>query len=899
MLCVYAFGGLQGIDHTLRDTQFRLFLHKVETDLVLIDIDPKSLRELERWPWPRIYHAELLQRLSAAKPSAVVFDIDFSSRSNPLDDSALAQSLKHWSNSPVILVAFMQFNDASRQQIIANYPIQMLREHARIASINLFPASDGLVRGISTREQHHPPQAPILAHLLQSTDRLLPEQVYIDYSIHPASFPRYSYADILAGRFQPAAFKDKKIIVGATAIELRDQISVPLHRVLPGPLVQAMLYESIRDRALESAPVWMSILVSAFLAAILMLYLHRKDRQMRLWQVVAIWVGVYLVALIMYQAFDVLIDSSPYLVSVAMIYLVKLIAGLDKAALVSLAQSLQLQRKQNHIQSIRSTIQEGLISTDDEGVIVAVNPACSSIFACRASAMLGRSVASFFPSIRVSGGCVLIDAEACVNGQRKEVTACRLNGDAVITEVTISQVEGEDQAAITFFVRDMSALQQKQALLDFHIQHDPVTRQLNRLGFMQSIERDIQKTPIHSSRALLLIEIKSVVDVNNELGHAAGDAFVRVISDRLTAIQHTGVLATARIAQAQFGLWLAGEKQQALVYASQIAQQLEQPVQVGAVQVSSEFRMGLAMYPEQAQSASDLLRYASIALCSTDQLQHAVKLYNDEQHVLTALKLTLASQLREAISTDALSLCYQPQLCIAQGRIKSVEALLRWNHPTLGYVPPDEFIALAEESGIIKPLTAWVIQAVTLQRQRWAEQGIDLQVAVNISSKLLADHALLELLEQIPALSATDNPASTKGLILEITESAVMDHWETALSLLQQLSQAGYRLSLDDFGTGHSSFAYLKNLPVNELKIDKSFVLDMVHNAKDRQIVFSIIDLAHRLGLEVVAEGVESDKILAMLAWRGCEYAQGYGIARPLAADAIVAMIEQYKTAAV
>jgi EAL domain-containing protein (putative c-di-GMP-specific phosphodiesterase class I) len=291
--------------------------------------------------------------------------------------------------------------------------------------------------------------------------------------------------------------------------------------------------------------------------------------------------------------------------------------------------------------------------------------------------------------------------------------------------------------------------------------------------------------------------------------------------------------------------------------------------------------------PEHGEDADTLLRRADIAMYAAKRAHGGFAFYQPEQDDHTLDRLLLAGELRHAIENDQLVLHYQPKASFATGCVSHVEALVRWNHPQRGLVPPDQFIPLAEQTGLIRPLFLWVLNDALRQCSVWRQEGIGLHVAVNLSMRNLQDPRLPDTLVNL--LSRWNlEPAWVE---LEITESTLAADPERAMKILTRFSTLGMRIAIDDFGTGYSSLAYLKRLPVDEIKIDKSFVLGMVNDENDATIVRSTIDLGHNLGLKVVAEGVEDQATWDLLTAWGCDLAQGYFLSRPLPAPDFVAWL--------
>jgi EAL domain-containing protein (putative c-di-GMP-specific phosphodiesterase class I) len=298
--------------------------------------------------------------------------------------------------------------------------------------------------------------------------------------------------------------------------------------------------------------------------------------------------------------------------------------------------------------------------------------------------------------------------------------------------------------------------------------------------------------------------------------------------------------------------------------------------------------IGVSVAPSHGRDASTLLRRADVAMYAAKNTAAGVAAYGENLDEHSPRKLALVGELRSVIENEGLELHYQPKVEMATGRVIGVEALVRWPHPVEGLVPPDEFVPIAERTGLIGPMTDFVLRTALAQCRQWGEAGHHLSVAVNLSARSLLDADLVDDLARVLAASGVE----ASKLVLEITETSVMSDAEYAMQVLNRLSSMGITLAMDDFGTGYSSLSYLKRLPVDEVKIDKSFVLNMQHDENDAVIVRSIIDLAGNLGLRVVAEGVETTNTWDALRDMGCDIAQGYVISRPLPADQFDAWLE-------
>ncbi|MGV7206506.1 putative bifunctional diguanylate cyclase/phosphodiesterase [Oxalobacteraceae bacterium A2-2] len=394
---------------------------------------------------------------------------------------------------------------------------------------------------------------------------------------------------------------------------------------------------------------------------------------------------------------------------------------------------------------------------------------------------------------------------------------------------------------------------------------------------------------------VLMMDLDRFKHVNDVMGHGFGDNLLRQVAGRLQLLLANRRQSSAQVARLggdEFAVLLPGvDLPQAQAVAAEILQALETPLSLDDQTVDLGAGLGLAGYPEHGADAGHLLGMAEIAMYAAKQRNYGAVVYDSAMDQSSAQSLSLLTELRNAVEGNQFRLHVQPKIMLDTGRVVGMEALVRWVHPERGNVFPDEFIPFAEQTGFIRVLTRWVLERSAELCRELAARGHQLKVSVNLSTRDLMD-------QDLPAKFAETlarHQLAPSAFCLEITESAIMDDPVRAQQTLERLHAMGLDLSIDDFGTGYSSLAYLKRLPVNELKIDKSFVLNMEHDEDDSKIVRSTIDLGHNMGLRVVAEGIESLAVWRLLAAMGCDQGQGYFMSRPIPADQLPGWLEQWR----
>ncbi|WP_062058418.1 bifunctional diguanylate cyclase/phosphodiesterase [Cellvibrio sp. OA-2007] len=440
------------------------------------------------------------------------------------------------------------------------------------------------------------------------------------------------------------------------------------------------------------------------------------------------------------------------------------------------------------------------------------------------------------------------------------------------------------------FISMQHAIGEREQQVLFQSEHDPLTGLPNRLRIFPELDDAISRSrPLKQSVFLLVIDIKNFTQINDELSQEIGDAVLREVGQKIARILTHGEVL--RFGSDEFLAILMSPATETIIELTELIHSaFKTPLLVSGLQVSIEVNIGIATFPDDADSAETLLRRANLAVNQGRGSEQRTCWYQqgwDEKHLR---RLHLFREFEGSLRDGHISLYYQPKINLEQPNILGAEALVRWRHPEMGFVSPDEFIGVIESSGQITILTRWVLKTAVVHLRRLLDENINITCSVNLS-------ALDLLVDDLPAYVAEllqSHKVPAENLYLEITESAIMREADKCLHNLQRLRDLGLTLSIDDFGTGYSSLSQLKKLPVSELKIDKSFILNLDTSADDQLIVRSTIDLGHTLGLSVTAEGVESEAIKALLKNYGCDTAQGYLYSKPLPANDFIEWVHSY-----
>jgi len=737
-----AYDAGRDVDHVLQQVRDRLHPRAATGQIAVIEIDSRSLTQINHWPWPRSIHGQMVDKLRAANTRAIAFDVDFSSPSLPWEDKSFEQALAR-SAGGVILPTFRQLQTSGGTQVYENLPIAPLRDHAFLASVNIVPDEDGLVRhyetGVVTGNTVH----PSIPALLSETSNLGARSFAIDQSIDPATIPRYSFVDVLRGRVPVSKLAGKRVLIGATAIEMGDRYAVPNYGVLPGAIIQAIATETLLQGTLNTdygpLPLMLIALVTLYIAHRVTWNLARATR---------LFMGMSAVLLL------------PYALEIM------------KIGTLEVAPAL---------------------------------------------AML------------VTGAAMMLEAA----------------------------------------VRD--------AFL-----HTRSTDTDTGLPNLIALRRDANTT---ASLPIAVARIQHYGEISLLLGAELTATALQRIADRLSLSSTHRLIYRVEDSALAWRMDDADNEELAGRFAA-LAALFRTPLIIGSRQIDIVLNFGIAQ--GVADDAQTLCAQALLAADRAAEQGIQWDMHSAAHGVEVDWKMSLLSEVDQALANGDMWVAYQPKADIQTGEIAGAEALVRWRHPTRGPIAPDHFIPTIEKEGRIADLTLFVVKYVLIDLRGWAARGDHRTIAINISASLLHNPDFQRELSVLVRESGVD-PAM---LVFEITESAAFDNPDLAVAAMTAMRALGVGLSIDDYGTGQSTLTYLKRLPANEIKIDKSFILDVTKSRNDQILVRSTIALAHELGFKVVAEGIEDAETYALLKSYGCDTAQGWYVGRPMPIEELNALFE-------
>lgn len=726
------------IDEQLRIAREGLVAQRASGTIHIIEIDATSIAALTAWPWPRDVHARLIDKLRTAGAKTIAFDVDFSAPSNPAADAAFASALER-AGGAVILPTFRQ-KTREGAQFIENVPIAPFRRHSFLASVNVHPDADGMMRAFTYGTVTQGTVRPAMPALLAGVPGRIGESFPINTAIDPDSVPRHSVSQVLSGKVPPSAFSGKIIIIGATAIELGDRYAMPRHGIQPGVVIQALAAETLlQGLALPNYGAGGPILLG-FLLLVLIARTHRHE------------------------------------------------GTLGSAAIAAmLAMPLVLEWF-------------GIGTVDVAAAAIAMGAGLAVI-------VVGNAAARY-DALR------LIEPATGLSNQRALLRHLR---ECAPHFLIVMRIRNYDDIA------ELMSEDQRSSLVD---------QVCDRIGLAGGSS-----------------EIFSLG--NGRLAWTDDRADL----DQLTeALEGLSALFSARIS-------------------------------VGGKSIIIAPAFGVAIDHDCLDPA-----HADLAAARAAASGCCWFVYSSELGSSAGRAQQLLADLGDAMAARDISMVFQPKLNLSTRRIHGVEALVRWHHPTLGQIPPDQFIPVFEESGHMTELTLFIFDRCAETCRRWSGLGLKTSIAINISAPLFADQVFVAaLFARVDMLGPL-----ARLLVIEITESAVVLDDGPMIEALKALRARGLLIAIDDYGTGQSTLSYLKKFPVDEIKIDQSFIRQLTKEASDQILVRSTIAMAHELNFKVTAEGVEDEASLEMLAGFGCDFVQGWHIGRGVKAEEIEPRLLDY-----
>lgn len=854
----------------LSDFRASLFPRNPTGEVVIVAIDAKSIQKIGVWPWPRSIHAELLRALQRAGAADVAFDVDFSARSNSTQDQALSDALADFGGSAILPIFTQAAKRGKPERLYVSRPLPQFSAHAWLGVVNVMPERSGLIRQYALGDVIEGEFSPSLAPLLAGGNVQPNHSFYLDYSIDAKLIPTVSVVDVLAGRVAETSLKGKKVIVGGTAIELGDRFHVPVAGIISGVELQALAAEAIvQGRMLHAFDGAIALIGLAALCLLLHVASRRGQIQAQIMWLLALAAAIEVSAALLQAKTPLILNTSVWHAAIGSYLVVLLTSELDlRGALMRVAQQ--------KFQSVAMSLGDAVVSVDKIGCIKFWNRGAEDIFKYRADEITGRAFRDLVEAANFE-----LPASCESRPAVSELVGIRKDGARFPMEVRFSTYDQTDGTYYNAVLRDITERKAYEERILFLAMQDALTGLANRTQLSKDLTSALERAKTRWEYvAVLLLDLDNFKEINDTLGHGAGDRFLRIFARQLRARLGDQVIL-ARLGGDEFAVVIEGADAQA---------RLEDATRAVARIFSSGYRyvdgvaftvsasMGSAMFPKDADSVEVLLAKADLALF------HAKKTccgeYMPYQYSYTQeleKRRELETELRRAFKNNEFELFYQPQMSLCDGALDGVEALIRWRHPERGLIPPGEFLEALLGCNLSTPVGTWVMKTACIQAKKWQQDGHRIRMGVNLS----------------PSQFRSDLPATVRSILaetrvnpglleLEVTENILLHENSRAEALLQELRDIGVSIAFDDFGTGYASLSYLKRFPLDRLKIDRSFVRDLERDQKSLAIVTGIVDLARRLGLSTIAEGIEDRHCAELLAKIGCSHGQGFYFGKPV-----------------
>lgn len=562
-----------------------------------------------------------------------------------------------------------------------------------------------------------------------------------------------------------------------------------------------------------------------------------------------------------------------------------------------------LEDKENEISAILDAAADGIITLNVNGDVLSCNRAGETILEYERGGMLGKHISEIFAILPLfdvkKTKDQAIDIFNIISKEDQtsvEVIGICKNSYHIPLELMYSKINLYDCPLHICIIRDISDRKITESKLIYQASHDSLSGLPNRLLLLDRIEQAFLLAQRQNKMVgVLFFDLDNFKAVNDTLGHRVGDLLIKEVVSRINkSLRKSDTFS--RLGGDEFVIVLPSiEKDISCVIAiNRLTKVFKSPFIIEGHEITITASIGISIYPKNGNNATEILKNADIAMyCAKGLGRNTYQFYSPEINMRIVERVNMEDQLRHAVNNADFHLHYQPIISLKNGKIVGMEALIRWQHPMLGLVPPQDFIPIAEETGLIVPIGEWVLETACTQNKIWQKMGFPpLQMAVNVSAHQLKKNNIFQTVVKVLKKTKLD----PSYLDIELTESAVIENILEVLPALINLSKMGVKLSIDDFGTGYSNLKYLKKLPASKLKIDRSFVTHLNSNADDRAIVLSILTMAHSMGLNVVAEGVETKEQIQFLVEHNCDMMQGYYFSRPMSAEAITEILKEERT---
>ncbi|WP_377844053.1 EAL domain-containing protein [Bosea sp. UC22_33] len=869
MALVVLAGAHERLRETVLDARFNLVKRAPSGTIAMVEIDPRSIAAIGRWPWPRSLHAELVGKLAELGVTDIAFDVDFSARSVDAEDQRFSDALKGAGGS-VILPIFRQVaSDAGgARQGYVNRPLAMFEADAWLGMVNVAPDRDGVARDFSFGAMIDGQFIPSIASLLAGLHQPSTPEFRIDFGIDGRGVRGVPYIDILRGNGDlGAVLRGKKVIVAGTAAELGDRFVIPGGQIIPGALLQVLAAESmLQGRTLRTTTLALSsaLLFGPLLTAFV---LRRRRTRHRILAVISAAIATEAGAVAIQFVYPIAIDTSLLHVAAVAYALIALVEEVDLRGLLRLA-------AEKRFNNVAMSLSDGLVCVDREGRISMSNAAASRIFGLDAAQMRNLQFARL---LAVDAAGPDASAPPTTNGQVREETGKRANGEFFPLECSWSVWETPSGRQYGVVLRDISERRRQQERIRYLAETDPVSDLPNGNSLITALSDALRRD---EPQRLMLASLWHFRRMRDLEGQTFADALIRAAATRLKSRIGQGLILS-RSDSDEFAILLpASQVDVDRLAASLIETFRNEPLEAEGRVVRVPIVLGHAG-SEEAADPEVWLGNARFALAAAQRQEAEIAVsFAPGMRDEVEKRMALENRLRQALTAGEFELFYQPQVDLQTRSIVGAEALIRWHHPERGYVSPGEFMPVINGSSLADGVSAWVLETAIRQAAIWQQRGTPLRVGINLSqSQFTAGTLAVDVARLLDATRL--DPA---WLELEVTEDIILDDISRVRAILGSLRSLGVHIAFDDFGTGYGSLTSLRDFPLDTIKVDQTFVRNLEPGSENAAIVTATIDLGKALGKSIIAEGIETEAAAALLTALGCREGQGYLFARPMPA---------------
>ena len=882
------------IDRFLWEFRFGLDQRPVSEQIVFVDIDAGSIDEIGQWPFPRRIYAELTDRLAEAGALDIVYDVDFSAASNPDDDALFAAAIERAGN--VSLAAFRQAASAgSVGAEVINLPIDPFLDNAWPVVVMVPMESDSRIwRNLYGFEIDGTTEVSAAAFMGEHTGEAT-GSFFLDYGIAIDELPRVPLADVLKNTTEAGFFEGKKVIIGASALELRDLFAVPVHGILPGAVIQALGAETLlQKRALAQQGQQFVLLVAALVIALLLMT-KIEGWAVKLGILVLSALAIEIVAISVQKSLPVLVPtaSAYFLLVISGVIIVLRELGLHK--LLARVADIKQRNSERMLGQVFDDSFDAILVLDSDCVITAANRTARSLFS--SEVLAGSSARSVLPNALVEEAIAVLQAPdsrepvpqilvlAQEGTKRRFIEYVVTKAEKTLTAKK-GQDKGETRALACMTCRDVTDERESASRLEYLARFDPITDLLNRSGFERELSRQAGSACAKNETVCVIqFAVTNLDQIVATLGFSYGDRLRQSIASRLKSHLTQGIAWSAITADVFAGVCVTktGDDRE-LEIVDDIQRIIGEDFSIDGARITVQMNFGYVV-SDGEQSPDTLLMKAGNALSKArrDNKNLTVR-FQSEMDTALQRRRKLETELFKATIRDELRLDYQPLVSLRDNSVFGVEALLRWDSREFGAVSPMEFVPIAEENGYIQEIGAWVLNRAMKETLSW---DAPLRLSVNVSPAQFFRGNLVQTVSE--ALDRAHFPADR--LDLEVTESLFIDDSTDLKFRMEELRNLGCNFSMDDFGTGYSSLGYITKYPFSKIKLDKSFVKDTLDREEDMAVIEAVLLLAEGYGMSVIVEGIETFEQSQRLQVLGCKYGQGYYFSRPTTASGIAALL--------